>query len=93
MHTQAKGFCQVKKNPRKTRKWVGVSSPNSDFFFWGGGGNFGVFCVVFMFPNVFKTEQKLDRGWVDGVGPIRVFLGFLYFFKLARPLNSAGRNS
>ena len=29
----SKGFCQVKKNLRKTRKWVGGSSPNSDFNF------------------------------------------------------------
>ena len=30
-----KGFCQVKKNqknPTKTRKWVGGTSPNSEFF-------------------------------------------------------------
>ena len=38
-------------------------------FFWGGGGIlcfFCVFCVVFMFPNVSKKNEKLDRsggGW------------------------------
>ena len=28
-----KGFCQV-KNPRKTRKWVGVSCPNTDYYYF-----------------------------------------------------------
>ena len=41
-----RGFVKLKKskNPRKTRKWVGGSSPNSDLSFFG---NFVFFCVAF----------------------------------------------
>ena len=52
-----RGFVKVKKNPRKTRKWVGCSCPHSDFFFF----NF----VFFMLPNVFQKKlKKMDKGWV-----------------------------
>ena len=72
-----RGFAKLKnsKNPRKTRKWVGEASPNSDCFFF----KFCVFCefrVVFLL--LFNTK-KMDRG-VGGVWPIRIFLGFLDFF-------------
>ena len=52
-----RGFVKLKKNPRKTLKWVGGSSPKSDFNFFGF---FFFFFVVFMFPNVAK--KKLVRG-------------------------------
>ena len=77
-----KGFCQVEKNPRKTRKWVGGSSPNSDFAFFGNCLFFRVFCIVLMFPSVSKKMKTLIMGWVGVVWPIRVFLGFLDFFQL-----------
>ena len=82
-----KGFCQVKKkskNPRKTRKWVGGSSPNSEFFSFS---EMLCFCVSFVcllwfifVIHVSKTNKTLDRRWVGGVSPIRVFVGFLIFF-------------
>ena len=62
---QCKGFCQVKKkskNPRKTRKWVGGSSPNSDCDFFLNCVLFRVFCIVLMFPNVSQKNEKLDNG-------------------------------
>ena len=54
MKSYAKGFCQVKQIPKIREKlgsgWVGMSSPNSDFFFFFGNFVFfRVFCVVFMF--------------------------------------------
>ena len=61
-----RGLVKLKKskNPRITRKWVGGSSPNLNFF---------CVCVVFlyMFP------KKIDKGegwWV--LWPIQFFLGF-----------------
>ena len=71
------------KNPRKTRKWVGGSSPNLDFF-WGGNFMFlCVFCVVYTFP---KIREKLGSGWV-GQAPTWIFFGgeivcFFVFFVL-----------
>ena len=64
MHIAAYGFCQVekkKKNQRKIRKWVGGSSPNSDFLV---GEIVFLLYVVFMFPNVSKKNKKTDGGWV-----------------------------
>ena len=58
-----KGFVKlkkIKKITKKSWKWVGGSSPNSDFYFFG---RFCVFCVVFMFPNV--PKKNLDW-WVGG---------------------------
>ena len=61
----AKGFCQVKKNQRKTRKWVGGSSPNSGFFLFLNLYVFLCFCVVFMFPIVSKKKKIIDSGVGD----------------------------
>ena len=52
-----RGFVKLKKskNPRKTRKWVGGSSPNSLLF--SSFGNVGFLCVfvgfllLYMFPK------------------------------------------
>ena len=56
MHrARSQGFCQVKKkskNPRKTRKWVGGSGPNSDFNFLGG---------IFLFFVLFSCFQMLKK--------------------------------
>ena len=55
------GFCQVKKNqknPRKTRKWVGASSPNSDLFF------FLHFLMIFF---LYMFQKKWIEGWVSEV--------------------------
>ena len=57
----AKVFYQVKKNQknlRKTRKWVGGSTPTRIIIFLG---EFCVFYVVFMFPNVSKKKK-----WIGG---------------------------
>ena len=76
------GFCQVKKNSknlRKTRKWVGGSSPNSHCLFFGIFFLF-VFRVVFMFPNVSK---KIKIGWGGGCvlsDQSEFFSDFLIFF-------------
>ena len=35
-----------------------------------------LFLLLYLFPKKYK---KLNRGWVGGVWPIRVFLGFLDF--------------
>ena len=55
---ELRGFVKLKKskNPRKTRKWIGGSSPNSDFYFLGKICLFCVFFVVFMFPNDSKKK-------------------------------------
>ena len=78
-----RGFVKLKKskNPRKTRKWVGGSSPNSDYFlfFW----NFVFLCVFFV-----RLSKKLDRvvGWLWS-GQSDFFSDFWIFFNLTRPLN------
>ena len=73
-----RGFVKLKKskNPRKTRKWVGGSSPNSDLSF------FGKFCVVLCCFLLYIFLKKIDRG-VGGWGLAnpsfsRIFL----FFKI-----------
>ena len=56
--TGLRGFVKLKKskNPRKTRKWVGGSSPNSEFnFFW----KLCVFCV-------FSKKIKIMDSGVGG---------------------------
>ena len=65
-----KGFCQVKniKNPRKTRKWVGGSSPNSYFNFLGEILSFSVFFVLFSCFQMFQKKKKNGiGGWVGVV--------------------------
>ena len=78
LHSLVRGFVKLKKskNPRKTRKWVGGSSPNSDFnFFW----KCCVFCVVFMFPIVSKKKKKLDRR-VGGLGLTNPSFSRIFWF-------------
>ena len=55
-----KGFCQDKKiqNARKTRKWVGGSNPNPDFFF------FELLCLFVMFSCLQLFPKKWIGGWV-----------------------------
>ena len=71
-----RGFVKLKKskNPRKTRKWVGGSNPNSDYFFFL---KFCVFGAVLMFPNVSKKDKKLERGCLTNPGFSRIFGFFL----------------
>ena len=81
-----KGFCQVKKkfkNPRKTRKWVGESSPNSDLIFFL---NFCVFVLYFIVVHVTKKCFLIGfrGGWV-GSGQAEFFSDFLIFFNLTKP--------
>ena len=46
------------------------------------GGNFVVFCVFLCCCLVSKCFKKMDWGWVGGAWPVRIFLGFFYFFRL-----------
>ena len=48
-----RGFVMLKKskNPRKTRKWVGGSNPNSDFNFFGNFVFFVLFSCFQLFPK------------------------------------------
>ena len=55
-----RGFVKLKKfkNPRKTRKWVGGTSPKSDFyFFW----KFYVFLYFLCCFHVPKRLKKMDK--------------------------------
>ena len=60
-------FVKLKKskNPRKTRKWVDGSSPNSDFFFF--------FFFLHMFP-----KKWIAGGWA-GCGQSEFFSDFWIF--------------
>ena len=52
------GASALWRNRRKTRKWVGRSSHNSDFFFF-----FLLFFVVFSGFQMFQKKlKKMDRG-------------------------------
>ena len=57
-----RGVVKVKKskNPRKTRKWVGGSSPNSKLV--GFFGNFVFFVLFFFVVHVSKKKLKLNMG-------------------------------
>ena len=62
------------KSPRKSRKWVGRSSPKSDFFL-------EMLCFLCCFVVVVDvSKKKWIGGRVDVVWQIRVFLGFFIFF-------------
>ena len=54
--------CQVKQNLRKTWKWVGGSSPNSDFNF---GGKLCVF-VFFVLFSCLQLLKKIVKNWIGG---------------------------
>ena len=73
------GFCQVKK--------IKKSEKNSEVGWWVKNWKFGVFlcffCCTCFLKNIF---EKLLGGWVGGVWLIEVFLEFLDFFKLDKPL-------
>ena len=77
-----RGFVKLKKskNPRKTWKWVGRSSPNPDFFY------FLLLFIFVCFVHVSKCFQKIKNKWIGGgdCSPIRVFLKFLDFFNLTK---------
>ena len=75
------GFCQVEKNPRKTQEVGGWVKAQLGFLFFGG--NFVFFCVVSMFQKKIKIGK--GGGWMGSEQS--VFLGFLEFFNLTRPLN------
>ena len=66
-----RGFVKLKnsKKPRKTRKWVGGSSLNSDF---------NVFLCCFHVPKCF-TQKKLDSG-VDERGMINPSFSRIFGF-------------
>ena len=56
----SKGFSQVKKNPKiqeKLGKWMGGSSPNSDFNFFGEIVCFSVFFVLFSCSQLFPKKN------------------------------------
>ena len=55
-----KGFVKLNKskNPRKTRKRVGGSSPNSDFYLFS---KFCVFLCSFRVSKCFKKKKKHSR--------------------------------
>ena len=84
-----RGFVKLKKkkNPTKTRRWVGVSGPNSDFLFFGKI----VFSVLFylllyMFLKII-VKKLMGGGGVGGYGLDNLFLGFLDFLKLDKTPN------
>ena len=83
-----RGFCQVKKIPKIRKKlgsgWVG-QAPTRIFFFFEILCFLCVFYIVFMFSK--KNIKKWIGEWVSGVWLIRVFLGFLDFFNLTKPLS------
>ena len=56
-----KGFCQVKQNPSKTRKWWVGQAPTRILFFLP----YGVFCVVFFVVHV--SKKNWIGGWVGVV--------------------------
>ena len=62
----AYGFCQIEKkkskSPRKTQKWVGGASPNSDFYF------LGKFCffVFFVLLSCFQILPRKNKNWLGG---------------------------
>ena len=73
-----RGFIKLKKIREKLGSgWVG-QAPAQIFF--GGGGDLVVFFGFFCCTYFQKQFKNLDRGWVGGVWPIRVFLGFLDLF-------------
>ena len=74
-----RGFVKLKKiqKSEKNSKVGGWVAP----IFWKC---FMCFCVVFVFPIVSPLKKKWIGGWVGGVRPIRVFLGFLDFFQLEK---------
>ena len=60
-----RAFVKLKKNPKireKLGKWVGGSSPNSDFSFFWKLCVFCVFYIVVFVVHVSKKNKKLDRG-------------------------------
>ena len=66
---------------------MGGSSPNSDYnYFFGNVVSFCIFCVVFMF-SIFSKKKNWIGGLLVGIWLFRVFLGFLDFLNLTRPLN------
>ena len=64
-----RGFVKFKKN-KKIRAKLGIGrldqAPTLIFYFFGGNFVFlCISCVVFMFSNVSKkNNKKMDRGWV-----------------------------
>ena len=79
------GFVKLKKEKIR-EKWVGGSSPNSDFFFFRGNVVYFLFFLC-CFLLLYVLQKKLYREWVGGGWPIRVFLGFWDFLNLTRSLN------
>ena len=79
-----RGFVKLKKskNPRKTRKWVGGSSPNSDFNFFL---EMLFFSFIFFAVHVSKKKNGYGGGWV-GSGQSKFFSDFWIFLNLTRPL-------
>ena len=73
------GFVKLKKNPRKTRKWVGGASPNSDLFFF-----FEMLCFLCCFHV--QMFQKKNLEWGRGVWVLSdqsdFFSNFWIFFLL-----------
>ena len=67
---QLRGFVKLKKiqKPKKNSEVGGWVKSLLGFVFFGGKFIFFcVFCVVFMFPCVFKLKKKMKRGWVGWV--------------------------
>ena len=81
-----RGFVKLKqsKNPRKTWKWVGGSSPNSDFFFWKYYVFFRFFLCCFLLLYMFPKKWT-GGGWVWS-GQSEFFSDFWIFSNLTNPL-------
>ena len=72
------------KNPRKTRKWVGGSSPNSDYYFYWG--NFVCFVCFLCCFHVSKKKIGFGGGWV-GSGQSEFFSDYFTFLTWQDPLS------
>ena len=61
---KVKGFVKLKKskNSEESRKWVGWSSPKSDFCLFFKLCLFVFFCIVFMFLNSSKKKLVIGLG-------------------------------